>query len=594
MMIYEMRATFGKLDDEILRLEPGMNWIVAPNEWGKSTWCAFLTAMLYGIDTRERSGKDTLADKEHYAPWSGKPMEGLIRLEHQGRDITIARRTKGRVPLGEFVAFETQSGLPIRELTAENCGQVLLGVERSVFQRSGFIRLKDMPVGKDEALRRRLNALVTTGDESAAADRLAERLKDLKNKCRYNRTGLIPQCREQLNELNAQLRSREALDVRLADTTRQEQECRKEIEQLECHQKWLEYGKVQANAQRLSQAVEADAAARRQLEERQALCRTHLSREELEARLVVQANGGRERKPGWVFLLLGAMALVAAGILAYFTYGTYAAAAAALAAVLVVTGIILQSRYSRWEKEQERQFRQREQWIQEWKDWDELDRCRQEAEQARNHLKTLRGMIRTVPKPEGEDPLDLDGEQTADRLAQARDRLHALHQLRGETLGRMADLPQAQSIQRQIQQTELRLKELEQTYLALGYAQKALEEAMESLQRRFAPQIIRRAQALLSRMTYGKYTGLQLSMDLELTASASNEAVGRNALWRSDGTADQMYLALRVAVWEALTPGAPLVLDDALVRFDNKRLEAAMEVLKELARDHQVIVFTCR
>ena len=63
MRIYEMTATFGKLDHETLRLEPGMNVILAPNEWGKSTWCAFLTAMLYGIDTRERSTKDSLSDK---------------------------------------------------------------------------------------------------------------------------------------------------------------------------------------------------------------------------------------------------------------------------------------------------------------------------------------------------------------------------------------------------------------------------------------------------------------------------------------------------------------------------------------------------
>ena len=41
-----MTATFGKLEGDTLRLEPGLNVISAPNEWGKSTWCAFLTAML--------------------------------------------------------------------------------------------------------------------------------------------------------------------------------------------------------------------------------------------------------------------------------------------------------------------------------------------------------------------------------------------------------------------------------------------------------------------------------------------------------------------------------------------------------------------
>jgi uncharacterized protein YhaN len=54
-----MTATFGKLSHETLTLKPGLNIIEAPNEWGKSTWCAFILAMLYGIDTSSRSKKDT-------------------------------------------------------------------------------------------------------------------------------------------------------------------------------------------------------------------------------------------------------------------------------------------------------------------------------------------------------------------------------------------------------------------------------------------------------------------------------------------------------------------------------------------------------
>ena len=74
MKIYSMTATFGKLSHETLTLQPGLNIIEAPNEWGKSTWCAFLENMLYGIDTREKTTKSALAAKERYAPWSGAPM----------------------------------------------------------------------------------------------------------------------------------------------------------------------------------------------------------------------------------------------------------------------------------------------------------------------------------------------------------------------------------------------------------------------------------------------------------------------------------------------------------------------------------------
>ena len=89
MRIYEMTATFGKLEGETLTLRPGLNIIEAPNEWGKSTWCAFLLAMLYGVDTRLKTTKTALADKEHYLPWSGKPMSGRMRIQWQGKDITL-------------------------------------------------------------------------------------------------------------------------------------------------------------------------------------------------------------------------------------------------------------------------------------------------------------------------------------------------------------------------------------------------------------------------------------------------------------------------------------------------------------------------
>lgn len=79
MIIRHMQGTFGTLDGEQLRLDTGLNIIYAPNESGKSTWCAFLRAMLYGIDTSQRARAGFVPDKQKYAPWSGKPMGGRAR-----------------------------------------------------------------------------------------------------------------------------------------------------------------------------------------------------------------------------------------------------------------------------------------------------------------------------------------------------------------------------------------------------------------------------------------------------------------------------------------------------------------------------------
>ena len=126
--------------------------------------------------------------------------------------------------------------------------------------------------------------------------------------------------------------------------------------------------------------------------------------------------------------------------------------------------------------------------------------------------------------------------------------------------------------------------------LALETAQ----TASENLQRRFAPAISQAAETLFSSLTDGRYKKLILSRDFTVEATAEGETTLRSSRFRSDGTIDQLYLALRLAVAKTLSPTAPLILDDALVRFDDVRLKAALELLKTEAAQKQVLLFTCQ
>ena len=99
---------------------------------------------------------------------------------------------------------------------------------------------------------------------------------------------------------------------------------------------------------------------------------------------------------------------------------------------------------------------------------------------------------------------------------------------------------------------------------------------------------------MFGRLTGGRYDRLTFTQDLSINAGATDEIALRSAGWRSEGTVDQLYLALRLAVARELTPNAPLILDDALVRFDDTRHSTAMEILQEEAGSKQVIFFTCQ
>lgn len=704
MRIYSMTATFGKLEHETLRLEPGLNIIEAPNEWGKSTWCAFLVTMLYGLETRAKSTKTALADKERFAPWSGSPMAGRIDLEWEGRDITIERSTKGRTPMGQFRAYETDSGLEVAELTAANCGQQLLGVERSVFTRAGFLRFSDLPVTNDEALRHRLNALVTTGDESGAAEALGQKLRDLKNKCRYNRSGLLPQAESQREELQNRLRRIDELAEQCERFRVQQKELEERIAALKNHKAALDYTAAQEDRRRVEAAAAALEAAKdrhqvleqhcanlpdwqtaqqtiqdlSQLKQEQAQLRAQeqmlpgvpeppcapepfrgmepesaLAQAKADKRAMdaLQATG---KKRGPVLFIAGALLDALAVVLLVCSLWAVGIPALVFGAGLLIAGAVsnragrrqaasleeqrqeLCHRYgnddpSRWvalaeiwqtqwqdyerrlaSSRQARGYLERHQaelaqkldgqdveillahWYEVAAAWEELNQAHGQVQQAQQHLQALQAMAKTAPAPTAPDALTLTEAETDRLLAEAAYEQHQLHQRLGQCQGQMETLGSTDAVRRDLERVENRIGELELTYSALERAQKALATAAAELQRRFAPRITQRAQELFGQLTGGRYDRLTLAEDLSVHAGAQGEDTLRSQLWRSDGTVDQLYLALRLAVAQELTPEAPLVLDDALVRFDDRRLAAALDLLRQEAQHKQVILFTCQ
>lgn len=699
MRIYKMTATFGKLEHETLTLEPGLNIITAPNEWGKSTWCAFLLAMFYGLDTRVKSTKTALADKERYQPWSGSPMSGRIDLNWNGRDITIERSTKRRVPLGEFRAYETASGLPVEELNAANCGAMLLGVEQTVYRRAGFIRFSDLPVTQDEALRRRLNALVTTGDESGAADRLAAQLKDLRNKCRYNKSGLLPQAEAQLEQLDQKLTELESLDIQSKKLRERIEEVKSWLKQLYNHQQALAYEKQASDAVQVAQARDTMARAEETLNQMEAQCASLPPRMETEekvrelrsfrdqwnaireeernapaqpqkpempnpftgltaedartmaredAKQLAQLSGG---KLPLVLMAVGIVGLLAAGVLVNLTAYAFAALAgvAGLASLFLgvrqyaegkrQTAAIVEkygtADWKQWtvpvaEYEQAVEnyseelktyqevtsdlevrlmvLRKRrdslcglqepeevlEFWQQAQRQWESCEQARREAVLAKQHYEALSAMVRPVEKPAFQDNLTQNEAETANLLAECAAEQQRLQNRLGQYQGRMEILGSAQELSLQRKRVADRIARLEETYEALTIALETLSQARASLQRRFAPRITQRAQEILSTLTENRYHSLTMGEDFSLQAGAGQEDVLHDAIWRSDGTVDQLYLSLRLAVAEELMPEAPLVLDDALVRFDDARMAQALKILRQMAENKQVICFTCQ
>lgn len=695
MRIYSMKATFGKLEHRELVLEPGLNVIYAPNEWGKSTWCAFLMAMLYGVDSRSKSSKNPLPEKDRFSPWSGQPMSGRMEICWQGRDITIERSSMGRIPMGTFRAYETDTGIPVPELTAANCGQKLLGVEQSVYRRTGFIRLTDLPVTQDDALRRRLNALVTTGDESSDGEKLAAQLRELKNRCRYNRSGLIPQAQAQRDELEKKLQEYQKLSAQLDSLKTGLAESDGKIQKLNNHNDHLLYNEAQADAQRVEEAQrvwQETSAALHTLENELFDCPTQEEAQECcEALIALRQQLSATQQEGWLFppqppevpacfhdlepedaleqaakdtrrfleadwkgwWLLLLLSFIVTGCGGFLMAVIEVIPGAAILSIGLI-GLVF-SAFTRWRQKRVRSSLllkysplAPEEWVSSAEDFvedaqqyeaqiqdylnqkngnssvlellqrrqrqlcgsmsidealmqcqqtirrqEQLKNLRRNEEQTRNQYQVLRSMSKKISPPSEPDALTFTLDDTRSLLWQQSNYQQKVHEQISQVQTRMELLGNPVQMKSEYDRVNQRIAELEKTYTALEIALSTLSKATEQLQRRFAPRITKRAQYYLTCLTGGKYTQLSIGADFGLHTAPAQEEILHEARWHSDGTIDQLYLAMRLAVAEELTPDAPLVLDDALARFDDNRMKAAMSILKEVSRTKQILLFSC-
>ena len=150
MRLISVQGHFGSLNGVKIEFPDGFSKLVLPNGWGKTTLCALIRVMFYGLNTSKRDTANALSDKTKYIPQDGKPMSGRMEIEWGGRFITIIRDTGKGGPMQEFQAFYSDSGEKCKLLTAKNCGQVILGMGEDAFLSSMMVDGEDVARPSEE------------------------------------------------------------------------------------------------------------------------------------------------------------------------------------------------------------------------------------------------------------------------------------------------------------------------------------------------------------------------------------------------------------------------------------------------------------
>lgn len=140
--------------------------------------------------------------------------------------------------------------------------------------------------------------------------------------------------------------------------------------------------------------------------------------------------------------------------------------------------------------------------------------------------------------------------------------------------------------------------EVAERYIRLKTSTILLQWAIDRYRREKQAPLLKRAGQLFQVMTAGSFTSLRVDFDdqdnAHLTGVRPDESVVPVS-GMSTGTADQLYLALRVASIEDYLERAqalPFVADDLFINFDNARAAAGFRLLGQLAEKTQVMFFT--
>lgn len=227
----------------------------------------------------------------------------------------------------------------------------------------------------------------------------------------------------------------------------------------------------------------------------------------------------------------------------------------------------------------------------------ELTAARQQAREAALYRDALQKPDRPVAAAAMPSVPALSKEDVDTELARVQTRLTAERSRLDTLTGQIRSLDRSSDLQDQLAQKREQLSSLQTEYDAITLAMDALTQANTTLQNRFSPALGARAAEIFSAITAGRYGKVLLSRDFSLSAEMAGDPVGRSIRLLSQGAADQLYLAVRLAICDMVLPTekrVPLILDDALVSFDDDRLRAALDYLLAESEKRQILLFSCQ
>ena len=579
---------FGKLNNYDLALEPGINLIIGPNEAGKTTLHLFIRSMLYGAEKKFRNRQRPVY--ERMCPWKDpEKFGGFMEVEADGSCWRITRDFN-KAP-DDLVIEELKDGKARRlseEEAAAQLKKLLNDLSETAYINTVSAGQLSSATEKDMAaeLRRYAANVSTTGSPELNADRAIEYLQ--KERLSLE-SALDPDAaKDYAGVISAAGKLEESLsgpeyENRISEILKQNAALGLEAEKTESRIGELEKTIGQHRAELMQYELDGSAAAD---ELKARVTRDFGTYKALESKL---SGKGSVAAAVALFVLAAVLAFLAfryrneyLSVILLFA----AAGGAAVGAYLTLhfsADMKAEAALAESLGREAKRITGRDTVDRETMDAfeEKMDLLKKEAsamEEAADEQAALKEQMTRIlaGQNDGKDALSLQ-EQTR---AAVESKLQELNAMQSE----------AAALRKKVEQNQLLRDRID----AIDIAVETLEGLRDGIRSAVGTYINKEASHMVEGLTGGAYTSVNAGRQYDISLNSHDGMISVKDV--SAGTADQVYLAMRLATIRFIVgedDAIPLVLDDSFALYDDERLRKSMRFIADNYRG-QVVIFSCQ
>lgn len=603
---------FGKFHHKDMPLEPGLNIIYGENEAGKTTIHTFIRGMLFGIEKQrgKASGKDLYSK---YEPWEDPSnYQGMMRIENDGITYRIERNFNRQNK--SFKVINEDDGV---ELSSSEIDHLFMGLDENCYYNTisisqlGSVTDKELEVIlKNYAANLGTTKSMEIDIKAAFADLDSQKKRIIQD----NKIGEEEIIEKSLRNVKEQLEVSEQEQQAIIASVEQKKETayqladrkkelstldKKRLEELAKHNERKD--KLYQDVMSYTAEVEKNTATLDKIKEHKTELEKQLLEKGVDSTETMEALSAkvihRSSMPITFIILalafIGAAVGFAVGNIEFLTIKEYwirPVFCLAVAAMFLIFAIIRYAFNKRKKKKKLEALKELKLVL------DKLEAAKHEELYMKRQLDSKReALSNTQEQISQEEEREIIAEDYSQDIQEIEEKERELNDVISKARWALEQKKENDiQTEKRLDGLNERLKNIRDAKLeieAIEEAKRNIEEIANEIRNSFGKKLNERASYYMAQITNGKYDKLTIDERLNISVNSKKALIIASRL--SKGTIEQIYMALRLAAADIIfeKDKKPILLDDAFVMYDNKRMGNTLKFMAE--NMEQVILFSC-